>query len=993
MPILNFDDIPVEKAPTAIKKVEPSKIKEWGSPQSLAKYLSERPPHLEYLSSAKTPFQAKVTSIADDFPKDTELRPASTLMDYLKGQIQRKGLTLARGLIEDIPFVRKILPEEQEWEAQGLTEPEKVTKGLTAFARDIALWNLGAKGIGLAGKIPIVSKTAGAISHIPKAGRLISKTLPELAKGAILGATTAETEEPLKIAKKAAQFGAFTGVMPTAMKSLGLIGKGFARYTPKSVKKPFVDLGQAIGIVLRENKASKLLAKRYGEIAQAEIDSELFIQTLEKKLTGKELNILQYLRERKLPKAIRHQILRDPEIRARYYTHLKPTSKEINAYLDDSYKYLVENFGDDVNFVKNYIPRIWNIPKGKKTEVVNWFITRNPHLKKRFVPTLKEGIEKFGLKPKYNKITDVLRVYDQYKIKTVANVKFAKGLINIKDKTGALLIQRRDKAPINWKTIDHYVLNKTFGKIIKAGTPEEKLLLQKMPVKVSPEIYQEVKTIFDEPLTNIAISSLQRVNEISKYSTLTLSLFHATALSETAGAAGIGKEALRAWNPIKIIKAFKKGNYKTVFNKIPIAKEAVAHRVNIGQIMDVEGGNILIKGLIDIERNLKAVKGNLIKRGIAKAGVVATKIRKPLEFNNKFLWEYLHASFKLNGYSRLSAEMIKRFPKKAVEVIKNEAGQFVNDSFGGQVWELLAQTPKWKQFAKMCLLSPDWTLSTVRQALAPFGIGAVSKAGRAVRAELGQDFWRRAIIYFGGGMNVLNYTLTKAYTKKGRFMWDNSPKHKTHLFIGFNPDGTERYLRWGKQFRELPEAIENPLEVFGRKTSPVFRSAYAQLSGYTPTGWKTKIPDYKFWSKEGWVERAKELTKMFIPFSFQQIKRQDFSKLSMSIGMAMSISKGASPYSIRKLMEQAFKNKNKKLFQETIIASIRNKIDPIQQINLVFMKLKSDKKYKARSKAKRIFNRIMRTSPNKRKAVFQKYLKQKKIDKDILPELYKQLTK
>jgi len=103
------------------------------------------------------------------------------------------------------------------------------------------------------------------------------------------------------------------------------------------------------------------------------------------------------------------------------------------------------------------------------------------------------------------------------------------------------------------------------------------------------------------------------------------------------------------------------------------------------------------------------------------------------------------------------------------------------------------------------------------RAMAPFGVGAASKEGIAIRQALGKDFWRKAILYFGGSMNLLNYSLTKAYTGEGRFMWDNPPGKKTYLFIGMNTDGSEAYLRWGKQFREIAELISDPPKVAGRK--------------------------------------------------------------------------------------------------------------------------------------------------------------------------------
>lgn len=49
----------------------------------------------------------------------------------------------------------------------------------------------------------------------------------------------------------------------------------------------------------------------------------------------------------------------------------------------------------------------------------------------------------------------------------------------------------------------------------------------------------------------------------------------------------------------------------------------------------------------------------------------------------------------------------------------------VNDTFGGQHWDLLSVTPGQVKFLRRILMSGDWTFSTMRQAAAPFGIGAL----------------------------------------------------------------------------------------------------------------------------------------------------------------------------------------------------------------------------------------------------------------------------
>lgn len=996
-----------------------------------------------------------------------EIKKPPTFLERTLIHGKRKAKIAAKSLVEDLPIVRHIAPE-----IEAHTVPEKVIEGVVPFARDIALWSAGEGAVSAAAKLPWMAKAGQAVSRIPKLGSLLAKAVPEAAKGMFLGAATSGSERPAEIAAKSAEFGAITGAMPFALKGVSGVAQKAWKHAPAFLKQPIESIGKSIGIVLEQNKAVNLIRKRYGQIKTGEIESEAFIKKLQQALTPTERRLIPFLKERTLTPKVRQQILRNPQIRERYKSHIKPAVKKIGNYLDDAHKFLMENYGDDIGFIENFVPHMWRIPKNKAKQVVNWFITRNPHLRQRRIATLKEGIQKFGLTPKYDDITDILRVYDQYKIKAVANLKFAKDLNQLKI-GGTKLVQRADKAPVDWKTIDHPALRRAMylgskdvkvgketvkqTKVVKevskgievtgASKPMKKLeaviqdalehrgmpkgeaaayvnklkaggkdvkqvnqiveeiteditrrfpvkvpVLTKIPVKVAPEIYDTVNAVFQQPLQGKELRALAAVNSVSKYSNLTMSLFHHTALSETGLATGLGKEVPRtiagknivnSWNPIKMIRAFKRGDHKAVFKNIPLSKDAVRHGLELGQVMDVEGGNLLISSLAQAERNLRNIQGNFIKRGMAKAGIAATKIRRPLEYNNKYLWEYLHSTYKLSAYEKLTAEMIKKHPDKAVDLIKNEVAQFVNDTFGGQVWELLGRSPQWRQFAHMVLLSPDWTLSTLRQALSPFGVGAAHPLTRGIREELGQDFWRRGIVYFLGGMNILNYSLTKALTGEGRFMWENPPERKTHLFIGHDELGAERYLRWGKQFRELPEFLLDPLKVVGRKASPVLRQAMIQLTGYTTTGWKTDVADKEFWSKEGMKARASEIAKMGLPFSVSQMARQGFDPVLSTIGLSMPISKGMTKYSGTKLFIKALEANNPERIKEVYAAAIENNLNPEAMLKSARSQIKREGTKKASRKAFKAFRKFMKIKGRQKKVEYLKMIKREFSEKEL----------
>lgn len=653
---------------------------------------------------------------------------------------------------------------------------------------------------------------------------------------------------------------------------------------------------------------------------------------------------------------------------------LMKVAGKVRTYLDKAHADMMKQYGRDIGFIKDYVPHIWDIPKNKEKAVVNWFITRNPHLNRRLIPTIEEGITKFGLTPKYDKITDLIRVYDQIRIKSAANIKFVKDLSALQDKNGIKLIMRADKAPAEWKIIDHPAVRRAMGRYVGKGD-EKKLLLSKVPIKVNPAIYDDVKTVLERFEPGKYTQILDNINTFAKQTVLTLSLFHHMALSETAIATGIGKDILKVWNPIRIIRAFKNGTYKDVLNRTELAKKGVKAGLNIGAISDVEGGRTLVNLLKTTEKELKQ---DILASGIK------TAIRKPLELNNKFLWDYLHTTYKLTAFEKLTGDMYKMFPNKPRELIDREVAQFVNDTFGGQTWEILTKSPQWRMFSRFLLLSPDWTLSTIRQAMSPFGVGATSKAGQAIREELGKNFWRKAIIYFGGAMNLLNYNFTKAYTGEGRFMWDNPPGKETYLFVGYNPDGSERYLRWGKQFRELAEFVIKPFEVAGRKVSPLIRIARAQV--YPDQYWQKEIVENPIWSIKGMKARAKQLLKDVTPYSIsQQVKLGYYTPLQF----IAPTSKGMTAYRARQGFKIAILRRNKKLAEKYYKAAFANDLDGDALFKQAWQEIKTDLTYEAKKKARDFITKL-RNMP-KAQALIE--IEKARFKGKLTPEIERQAVK
>jgi hypothetical protein len=557
---------------------------------------------------------------------------------------------------------------------------------------------------------------------------------------------------------------------------------------------------------------------------------------------------------------------------------------------------------------------LWDIPKNKEKQIFNWFMTRPKHLKQRVITTVQEGVNKFGLKPKTLDAAKLYRYYNDNITTSMANIQFLKGVTKLRSSNNTPLVMRADKAPDGWKEIDNPVLRRAKG-IKVSGGGEEKILLNKINVKVHPEIEDEMKAVFSGRVGGETVKAVEGINAFIKHSQLSLSLFHGVALTESAIANGIFDPKLMG----RVIKSIKQGK-RPIIND-PMAQDAIKHGVKLGASSDVQRG-LVESGLLAAEENLKK---NLLGR-IPAVGVKA--VRKAVEYNNKFLWDYYHPNLKLYAYEKLvqDALKMKRFQGIASGDIKKEVGQFVNDSFGGQAWDLMAKSAQWQQGMHALLLSPDWAVSSIRQALAPFEIGARKKITAGLRAELGQNFWKAAGLVVFTGINNLNRSFSKFYLGENRDMWENDPGHETHLFIGYNPDGSKKWLRWGKQFRELPEffikdgefkPLGAPIKKITGKLSPIPQIFLEQAKPF-PHGELGKA----IGTRRETTERLKTLARVPLPFSVRQATRRPGDLSPLALAFPTSGSRGSVYFNSITQMEQAIEDKNisraKKIFDAAV---------------------------------------------------------------------------
>lgn len=464
---------------------------------------------------------------------------------------------------------------------------------------------------------------------------------------------------------------------------------------------------------------------------------------------------------------------------------------------------------------------------------------------------------------------------------------------------------------------------------------EEKVVeFFKMPVRVHPDIAATLKTVFEPKKEYLEVlgfkpgKAMDDVNAVAKMFNFSLSGFHAWALSESyLGNTGV-KGLKDTFNFKKIYDSIKNNDYD-IYKKDEVAKRAIEDGLQIGATLDVQRG--VVENLLDntgkwLENNVK---------GFGRIFSLPVKtVAKGTELNNKALWDVIHNNYKLNTYELL----VENESKNGVisDAKRKEIAQWVNDSFGGLVWENLGISPSTKKAFSRWLMSPDWLLSSTRQffgffssrtghqklnKLAAtsdfwqkvkdttqfFGINSMTDDINAseMRGRIARKFWGRAAIQSIIYMNILNAVFRmwdrdknpdlypEKMTAKDYSMLGNSVGEKSCVFIGRNSDGTERYVRFGKQFREIPEMGKDPIKKIGGKVAPIPQTAVTIMTGHSLSGFENKeMSEAKGWKRVGVA--AKQGAMTFAPFSIGSMinKKGDYSLFDL----VATTSKGMSKY-------------------------------------------------------------------------------------------------
>jgi site-specific DNA-cytosine methylase len=583
------------------------------------------------------------------------------------------------------------------------------------------------------------------------------------------------------------------------------------------------------------------------------------------------------------------------------YMNLSPGMKaaidSIRDWYNYTYDWLKDNhtLREDTGYNADYVNHIWDKEKSDKQAyamyVENRQRTKSPNEKPRTISTLMEGIS-VGLVPKTTDITKMMAYYSRSNIEAWANKTMLQEL------TGLNVIERNEKgevistdpllsssAPFNLEQYKYFEIPGVGPVWVYNVSPKQ--VKVKNPITDNEKVlYSEASAgdrfgvVFDTYQSSPFWKTFDTLASSAKKLELGFSGFHAGALTEVymvQNMVEFGPKKAMA-NFMKYIFADTAKNHELpCFANPEDFQEAASHLVKFGATNDYAAADVqnmfdnMRDAMIRVQEKLK--DGNGISGTVALATMPLKVATQMLSLINKgmdrALWDFLHDGLKLATY-RMRADKTKERAKKKgwteeeLSRALDEDGQFVNDMFGGQHWDIVGASQRTIRIAGRCLLSPDWNKSTTSHFLAITGFGSVwNEATFENFKQYYQRLWHKelmpedegrrsrqisALLCYGIGFMVFYEAIANginaaframdeekerkkaeeirktnpsyksmyelAYGDEGMKWYDylmrgNSLGQQSKIFLGRYEDGTEMYVRHGKQFREVPEYLFN----------------------------------------------------------------------------------------------------------------------------------------------------------------------------------------
>lgn len=745
-----------------------------------------------------------------------------------------------------------------------------------------------------------------------------------------------------------------------------------------------------------------------------------------------------------------------PEFAQKYegLPEVQELMKHVKEWYDEFYQVLEDaGLRGDAGYIEDgYVNHVWDKqksdPKAWEQYIENRQRIKSPNMRHREIDTYMDGIS-IGLVPKYTDIADMIAHYSRQNNEAVANSHFLDDLkfvvvqeMNADGEVTAilpLLMTDKPEALLRDKYAQYYV----------PGVGDVYVL--KHVQKRFANIFGTMRTPdAAEWLSNLG-KGYDIVSSTAKKIQLALSGFHALALFEVDVAQNGPVDALKHLFKYIIVDSYKSGTVPAYAHPEDF-QLAAKHLVQLGATEDYAAAdvNAITKKLRNYFKDMQMDDAAWKKA----AGVAGSPAAIFMDWINQgfdtVLWNYLHDGLKLCAFKELAKQVERRVIDKDLsdetrEQLLDEAGQYVNDMFGGQYFELLNISPATLKWMRRALLSPDWLISTQRHFFANFGFGSIYSDGgfreyikynwdniqRAFGKDVPRNEVRRlrsynaklcylvgVIFFFQTFYNAINALMRwmdekdeKAKAEEERkknptykspyelaypdgmkwydyTMWGNAVGQQTHLFTGRYSDGTETYVRWGKQFREFPElfigryGIEFPSPLIQRmmsKGNPNIGTIIDFLGAQNIGGFDGSYENKELREKYGkTVATLAAMSRHFIPFGMPTQTDKEYKWLDFF----MPSSKGFSRWKAKDYFETFIMDGDWAGIEATYNACVMNGVDAEATLDAAIKSIKATQKKELADDATDLSSAVLEfdaaTDPEKRIVLhnrIKKYLK------------------
>lgn len=694
------------------------------------------------------------------------------------------------------------------------------------------------------------------------------------------------------------------------LNSTGVFAKGHIHITPKDVRdiQPYIDdfeelIGRFHYKTVKKGNEEKLVPEYDDVHAVSEQASKIANAINENHkldvgfvpLDGTDILTDQVkpliAHTRIVPKGIEYENLSE---------EMKSTLDAIHDWYNYTYDWLKDNhtLREDTGFTADYVNHIWDKeksnPEAYKMYVENRQRTKSPNEKPRTISTLMEGIN-LGLVPKTTDITKMMAYYSRSNIEAWANKTMLQEVsgLNVveRDENGDIISSDpilSSVAPFNLEQYKYFEVPGIGPVWVYNVSPKQ--VKVKNPITGKEHVPYSEKSaadrfgvVFDTYESSPFWRAFDTAASSAKKLELGFSGFHAGALTEVYMVQNMiefGPKKAMAYFMKYIMGDTMRTHQLPCFANPEDFQEAASHLVKFGATNDYAAADV--QNMFDSFRNAMQgiqdkINGNVGQKVVGAATLPFKVASEFLALTNKgmdvALWDFLHDGLKLATYKLRSEVTKKRAQEKGwteeqLSKQLDEDGQFVNDMFGGQHWDVLGAGRRTLRYAGRVLLSPDWNASTTRHFLAMTGFGSIWNeatldsfknyyknvwAKARGKGELSpEDEGRRsrqisALLCYGIGFSIFYEAFANGINAAFRAMDEEKEKVKadeirktnpsykspyelaypdgmkwydylmrgnalgqqTKVFIGHYADNSEMYVRHGKQFREIPEYFVN----------------------------------------------------------------------------------------------------------------------------------------------------------------------------------------